>query len=190
MTNEGYLQTKIRDLNEEIETLEIRFTNLKNETKKLEDLKKEIDIKIDLIKDIEKNIMSKDIVKLQDEMSKVIIDDLKESLRGGLTNSHNKIADKITNQINNEICPSIYETINGITKKQMSALVMALDLMRRNFNEFIKINGGTEIPYIPISPISDSKKDIQKWLKRHNKYNKFRAQYSNKDDDPNIKEES
>ena len=91
MGNEGYLQIKIRDLNQEIEKLESRFNNLKSETMKLEEIKKQIDTKIELMKSIEKNIISQDIIKFQDKLYERIIENLKESMNNGLNKNYNLI---------------------------------------------------------------------------------------------------
>jgi len=178
MTTEGYLQTKIRNLNQEIEKIESRFDSLKNKTDKLEEIKKQIDIKIELMKSIEQNIISKDIVKFQDELYRRIVDNLKESMRGGLKKNGNLMIDMIKRKLDNETYPWIYGLITDLTQKQMKVLNQNQNIIRLNLNDFIKSKGGVEMPEIPCSPIFDNEKDVKKWLKRHDKENKFTHQFS------------
>ncbi len=78
----------------------------------------------------------------------------------------------------------MYGLIKDLTQKQMNILTKNQNMMRLNFNEFIRLNGGgVEIPEIPCSPLFDDEKEVKKWLKRHNQENKYTGQYSEWNDD-------
>ncbi len=165
MGNEGYLQIKIRDLNQEIEKLESRFNNLKSETMKLEEIKKQIDTKIELMKSIEKNIISQDIIKFQDKLYERIIENLKESMNNGLNKNYNLMTDKIINKIDTETYPYLDKAIERITKSIMN-------LQTNNFNEalipFLNSKYNLKIPLIDNGKLMFNKKEATKWLKRKN----------------------
>jgi len=157
---EGYLQNKVKNLNEEIEILNSKLDNLKIEINKIEKIKEEI--KIEDLKKIKEDIEKSDIIKFKDEITTETINRSLDTLEKYFKGIFSKLNDKISHKINNITVSELHEYI----KEQGQGIC---NLQINTFNELILYLNESyklKIPQLEPGQLMDNKSEVKRWLRK------------------------
>jgi len=162
MAQEGYIQTKVRDMKEEVEQLISKVSELKSEISHIESLKKEVGESLERVKEIEKKILSKEIISFRDEIVREIAFKLKEMNEEVIKSHYSKMIDILKHKIDKETYPYIGEQNKSLAEKimglQTGHINMIIDWLNRNYN--------FKIPKQEQGKLMFSEKEAKKWLKK------------------------
>lgn len=172
MTEEGYIQLKIRDLRQEVQNLDNDINNLKNEIKIIENINENTKFNIKKLEEIKTEILSMNLNSFQDKIVNNIqnilnikINELREYESKHIILTNKKILDYISNRMDNELWPELNKRALEIAEHDSNLIVNQMNLMIDNFNS----NTNLKIPHIDYGKITTDEDKMKLWAKRHSK---------------------
>jgi hypothetical protein len=136
MAEEGYLQNKIRELQEELSTVKTELESNKADLKRLESSI----AKIDFQKLYSMKTQLEDTEKFKEDVIKTVVNDVLEINKVFLASNYQKMVDILKNKLTTEVYPFIKIKMQESTVKTMELVTNSMNNVISNLNKTHNLN--------------------------------------------------